>query len=180
VWREPIAFKYRGKTFHTMPPPSSGGIVLAMTANMLGKQDLAKAGWHSAQHIHWVVEVWRRAFAARNEVLGDPKFVKDMPIKKLVSQAEADRLAATITEKATPSAEVPALLGGTHTTHLSVVDAKGMAVSLTTTLNTSFGSGVMVQGILLNNEMDDFATKPGQPNAYGLVQGKVNQVEPGK
>ena len=163
-----------------MPPPSSGGIVLAMTANMLAKQDLAKAGWHSAQHIHWVVEVWRRAFAARNEVLGDPKFVKDMPIKKLISQAEGDRLAATITDKATPSSETPAILGGTHTTHLSVADAKGMAVSLTTTLNTSFGSGVMVQGILLNNEMDDFSTKPGQPNNYGLVQGKANQVEPGK
>ncbi len=180
IWREPVRFSYRGKTFMTMPPPSSGGVVLAMTANMLRGLDLAKLGWHSTEHVHWVVEVWRRAFAARNEVLGDPKFVKDMPIGKLVSQAEADRLVATITERATPSREVPALLGGMHTTNLCVVDAKGMAVALTTTLNTSFGSGVMVDGVLLNNEMDDFATKPGQPNVYGLVQGTANKIEPGK
>jgi len=180
VWRAPIKLTYRGKTLITMPPPSSGGVVLAMTANMLRNVELGKAGWHSTEHVHRVVEVWRRAFAARNEVLGDPKFVKDMPIAKLTSQAEADRLAATITERATPSKDVPALLGGTHTTSFCVVDAKGMAVALTTTLNTSFGSGVMAAGVLLNNEMDDFATKPGQPNVYGLVQGKANQIEPGK
>src|SRR5690606_2937527 len=116
----------------------------------------------------------------RNEVLGDPKFVKDMPIAKLISQEEADRLAATITERATPSKAVPQLLGGTHTTHLSVVDASGMAVALTTTLNTSFGSGVVVKGVLLNNEMDDFATTPGKPNVFGLVQGAANKIEPGK
>jgi gamma-glutamyltranspeptidase/glutathione hydrolase len=180
IWREPVRFSYRGKTFMTMPPPSSGGVVLAMTANMLRGVDLAKAGWHSTEHVHWVVEVWRRAFAARNEVLGDPKFVKNMPIDKLVSQKEADRLVATITERATPSKDVPARLGGTHTTNLSVVDAKGMAVALTTTLNTSFGSGVMVDGVLLKKEMDDFATKPGEPNVYGLVQGEANKIEPGK
>jgi gamma-glutamyltranspeptidase/glutathione hydrolase len=180
IWREPIRFTYRGKTFMTMPPPSSGGVVLAMTANMLRDFGVGKAGWHSTEHVHRIVEVWRRAFAARNEVLGDPSFVKDMPIARLLSQQEADRLAATITERATPSREVPALLGGTHTTNLCVVDANGMAVALTTTLNTSFGSGVMVQGILLNNEMDDFATRPGQPNVYGLVQGKANAIEPGK
>jgi len=181
IWRQPIKFAYRGKHLYTMPPPSSGGVVLAMTANMLRKQDLGKLGWHSAAHVHWVVEVWRRAFAARNEVLGDPKFVKDMPIARLLSEKEADRLVATIAaDRATPSSEVPALLEGTHTTNFCVVDAKGMAVALTTTLNTSFGSGAMVEGILLNNEMDDFATKPGQPNVYGLVQGKANQIEPGK
>jgi gamma-glutamyltranspeptidase / glutathione hydrolase len=180
LWREPLRFSYRGKKLATMPPPSSGGVVLAMTANMLRKIDLAAVGWHSTEHIHRVVEVWRRAFAARNEVLGDPKFVKDMPIAKLISEKEADRLAATITERATPSQDVPAILGGTHTTHFCVVDDKGMAVAITTTLNTSFGSGVMVGGILLNNEMDDFATKPGQPNVYGLVQGAANKIEPGK
>jgi len=180
VWREPLRFEYRGKKFMTMPPPSSGGVVLAMTANMLRAIDVGKLGWHSTKHVHQVVEVWRRAYAARNEVLGDPKFLKDMPVKKLTSQAEADRLAATITDRATPSKDVPALLGGTHTTHFSIVDSKGMAVALTTTLNTSFGSGVMVSGVLLNNEMDDFATKPGQPNVYGLVQGAANKIEPGK
>ncbi|HEY5922488.1 MAG TPA: gamma-glutamyltransferase, partial [Kofleriaceae bacterium] len=161
IWREPIRFKYRGKTVATMPPPSSGGVALAMTANMLRKVDLAKLGWHSDEHVHRVVEAWRRAFAVRNEVLGDPKFVKNMPIARLLSEKEADRLAATISDKATPSKDVPGLLGGTDTTNFCVVDSKGMAVALTTTLNTSFGSGVMVSGILLNNEMDDFATKPG-------------------
>ncbi|HEY5923981.1 MAG TPA: gamma-glutamyltransferase, partial [Kofleriaceae bacterium] len=104
----------------------------------------------------------------------------NMPIARLLSEKEADRLAATIGDKATPSKDVPGLLGGTDTTNFCVVDSKGMAVALTTTLNTSFGSGVMVSGILLNNEMDDFATKPGQPNVFGLVQGKANQIEPGK
>jgi gamma-glutamyltranspeptidase/glutathione hydrolase len=180
IWREPIRVTYRGKTLITMPPPSSGGVVLAMTANMLRAADVAKLGWHSTDHVHKLTEVWRRAFAARNEVLGDPKFVKDMPIAKLTSQAEADRLAATITDRATPSKDVPEILGGTHTTNLSVVDSKGMAVALTTTLNTPFGTGIMVKGVLLNNEMDDFATKPGQPNVFGLVQGQANKIEPGK
>lgn len=180
VWRTPIAVSYRGKKLYTMPPPSSGGIVLAMTANMLRGQDLAKLGWHSAAHVHWLVEIWRRAYAARNEVLGDPAYLKHMPVDKLVSQAEADRLVKTITERATPSKDVPALLEGTHTTHFSVVDAKGMAVALTTTLNTAFGSGFMINGIIMNNEMDDFATRPGQPNVFGLVQGKANKIEPGK
>jgi gamma-glutamyltranspeptidase / glutathione hydrolase len=180
LWREPIRFSYRGKKIATMPPPSSGGVVLAMTAGMLRNVDVGKLGWHSTEHVHRVVEVWRRAFAARNEVLGDPKFVKNMPIAKLVSDKEADRLAATITDRATPSQDVPAILGGTHTTHFCVVDKKGMAVAITTTLNTSFGSGVMVGGILLNNEMDDFASKPGEPNVYGLVQGAANKIEPGK
>lgn len=180
VWREPIAFTYRGKKIATMPPPSSGGIVLAMTANMLRGHDLAKLGWHSVDHVRWLVEVWRRAYAARNEVLGDPAYVKNMPVKKLLSQAEADRLVKTIGERATPSRDVPALLEGTQTTHLSVVDPKGMAVAMTTTLNTSFGSGVIISGILMNNEMDDFATRPGQPNVYGLVQGTANKIEPGK
>jgi gamma-glutamyltranspeptidase/glutathione hydrolase len=180
IWREPIRFSYRGKAFMTMPPPSSGGIVLAMTANMLRTPELGPLGWHSTEHVHRVVEVWRRAYAARNEVLGDPKFVKDMPVARLLSQKEADRLAATITDRATPSADVPGLLEGTQTTNLCVVDKKGMAVALTTTLNTSFGSGVMASGILLNNEMDDFTTRPGQPNVYGLVQGAANKIEPGK
>ncbi len=180
VWRTPISFTYRGKTFSTMPPPSSGGIVLAMTANMLKSQDLAKLGWHSTSHIHWLAEIWRRAYAARNEVLGDPAFVKNMPVARLTSQAEADRLVKTITDRATPSKDVPALIEGTNTTHFSVVDKKGMAVAITTTLNTSFGSGFMIEGILMNNEMDDFATRPGQPNVFGLVQGVANKVEPGK
>jgi gamma-glutamyltranspeptidase / glutathione hydrolase len=98
----------------------------------------------------------------------------------LLSQAEADRLAATIGERATPSRDIPALVEGTNTTHFGVVDGKGMAVALTTTLNTGFGSGEMIEGILMNNEMDDFAARPGQPNVFGLVQGTANKIEPGK
>jgi gamma-glutamyltranspeptidase/glutathione hydrolase len=180
LWRDPIKVKYRGKLLYTMPPPSSGGIVIAMTANMLRALDLAKMGWHSTPHIHYLTEVWRRAFAARNEVLGDPAFVKNIPVAKLTSQAEADRLFATITEGATPSKDVPALIEGKHTTNLSVVDGKGMAVALTTTLNTSWGSGVMIDGVIMNNEMDDFATQIGKPNVFGLVQGAANKIEPGK
>ena len=180
VWRDPLRFDYRGKHLLTMPPPSSGGIVIAMTANMLRNTDLGKLGWHSTEHVHLLVEVWRRAFAARNEILGDPAFVKDMPIAKLVSQAYADKLVATIGPKATPSKDVPALIEGTHTTNLCVVDGSGMAVAMTTTLNTSFGNATMVGGFLLNNEMDDFTAKPGSPNIFGLVQGAANKIEPGK
>jgi gamma-glutamyltranspeptidase/glutathione hydrolase len=130
--------------------------------------------------VHWLVEVWRRAYAARNEILGDPAYVKAMPIAKLTSQAYADELVKSITDKATPSKTIPGLLEGTHTTNLSVVDKTGMAVALTTTLNTSFGNAIQVSGFLLNNEMDDFTAKPGAPNVYGLVQGAANKIEPGK
>jgi gamma-glutamyltranspeptidase / glutathione hydrolase len=178
--RVPISFTYRNKKIWTMPPPSSGGMVLALTANMLRNQDLSKLGWHSVDHVRWLVEVWRRGYAARNMAFGDPAFVKNMPIKKLTSQAEADRLVKTVGDKATPSQDVPKIIEGTDTTNLVVVDGKGMAVAITTTINTRFGSGMMVDGILMNNEMDDFATRPGQPNTFGLVQGAANKVEPGK
>jgi gamma-glutamyltranspeptidase / glutathione hydrolase len=180
VWREPLRFSYRGYSIVSMPPPSSGGIALAMTAGLLGRLELAKLTWYGAEHVHWLVEVWRRAFAARNELLGDPSFVKDMPIARLLSKDYLDRQFATITDKATPSRNVTALLEGNHTTNLCAVDGSGMAVALTTTLNTSFGSGVSVLGILLNNEMDDFTAKPGSPNTFGLVQGTANKIEPGK
>jgi gamma-glutamyltranspeptidase/glutathione hydrolase len=163
-----------------MPPPSSGGLALAMTAGLLGRLDVGKLPWYGAEHVHWLVEVWRRAFAARNELLGDPGFVKDMPIARLLSKSHLDKQFATITSKATPSREVTALLEGNHTTNLCAVDGNGMAVALTTTLNTSFGSGVSVLGFLLNNEMDDFTAKPGSPNTFGLVQGTANKIEPGK
>jgi len=180
VWRDPLRFSYRGYTVASMPPPSSGGIVLAMTAGMLGKLDLGKLPWYGAEHVHWLTEVWRRAFAARNELLGDPAYVKDMPVGKLVSKPYTDKLFATITDKATPSSEVAAVLEGDHTTNLCTVDARGMAVALTYTLNTGFGNGITVAGFLLNNEMDDFSAKPGSPNVFGLVQGAANKTEPGK
>ena len=180
IWRDPLRFSYRGYSLASMPPPSSGGIVLAMTAGMLGKLEVGKLPWYGAEHVHWLVEVWRRAFAARNELLGDPAFVKDMPIARLTSRAYLDKLFATITDKATPSRQVTALIEGDHTTNLCTVDASGMAVAMTTTLNTSFGNGVTVAGFFLNNEMDDFASKPGTANVFGLVQGASNKIEPGK
>ncbi|MFT3696951.1 MAG: gamma-glutamyltransferase [Kofleriaceae bacterium] len=179
VWRDPIHTEYRGKQLYTMPPPSSGGVVVALVANMLRGKDLGKMPWHGFDHVHNVVEVWRRGYAARNEVLGDPKYVK-MPTQKLLSQDYADELAKTITDKATPSKDVPGLIDGKHTTNLVTVDGAGMAVAMTTTLNTSFGNAVMVNGFLLNNEMDDFTSKPGSPNVFGLVQGVANKIEPGK
>ncbi|MEJ7599730.1 MAG: gamma-glutamyltransferase [Kofleriaceae bacterium] len=182
VWRDPLRFAYRGHSIVSMPPPSSGGIVLAMTAGMLRDTDVSKLAWHGTDHVHWLAEVWKRAFAARNELLGDPAFVKSMPVDKLISQPYLASLVKTIGTRATPSKDVASLLEGDHTTHLSVVDSKGMAVAMTTTLNTTFGSGVTVAGagFLLNNEMDDFTAKPGSPNTFGLVQGVANKIEPGK
>jgi gamma-glutamyltranspeptidase/glutathione hydrolase len=182
VWREPLRFSYRGRSVVSMPPPSSGGIVMAMTAGMLRGFDLSKITWHGTEHVHRLSEVWRRAFSVRNEMLGDPEFVKNMPVAKLMSRDFLDKLATTIVDKATPSKKVPELIQGIHTTNLVTVDSTGMAVALTTTLNGGFGSGVTIAGggFLMNNEMDDFSAKPGAPNMFGLVQGAANKIEPGK
>jgi gamma-glutamyltranspeptidase/glutathione hydrolase len=183
VWREPLRFGYRGHTIASMPLPSSGAIVMAMAAGMMRKTELAKLQWHGVEHVHLFAESFRRAFAARNELLGDPAFGKTVPVARLLAESNLDRLAATIDpDRATPSQAVPPLLEGDHTTNLCVVDARGMAVALTTTINTAFGSGVTVAGggFLMNNEMDDFSVKPGAPNTFGLVQGAVNKIEPGK
>jgi gamma-glutamyltranspeptidase/glutathione hydrolase len=183
IWRDPLRFSYRGHAIASMPLPSSGGIVMAMTAGMLRKTELEALPWHGAEHVHALAEVWRRAFTVRNELLGDPAFGKAPPLGTLLSEAYLDKLAATISpDRATPSKDVAPLLEGNHTTNLCVVDGRGMAVALTTTLNTAFGSGVTVAGagFLLNNEMDDFSAKPGEPNTFGLVQGVRNKIEPGK
>jgi gamma-glutamyltranspeptidase/glutathione hydrolase len=182
VWRTPLEVAYRGYHLATMPPPSSSGIVVAIAAGVLGHVELGKLPWHGVAHVHWLAEVWRRAYAARNELLGDPAYVKD-PLGRLTSAAYLDALAKTIDpDHATPSKDTPAILGGLQTTNLATVDAMGMAVALTTTINTTLGSGVTVTGagFLLNNEMDDFTVKPGSPNTYGLVQGVANKIEPGK
>ncbi len=182
IWREPLRFSYRGNSIISMPPPSSGGVVLALTAGVFGQADIATMPWHSATHIHRLIETWRRAYAVRNEVLGDPAYVKDMPLAKLLSKEFHAELAAQIGDQATPSKDIKSLAEGTHTTHLNVVDAAGMAVALTTTLNAGWGSGITVRGagFLLNNEMDDFTAKPGSPNMFGLVQLEANKIEPGK
>jgi gamma-glutamyltranspeptidase/glutathione hydrolase len=182
VWRTPIVCSYRGQTIVTMPPPSSGGITLALIGNILNGYDLRRDGWHTPLSLHLVAESMRRAFADRNQLLGDPDVVA-IPQDSLLSLAYASHLRASIDPaRATPSRLVHPFDEGTHTTHLSVVDDRGNAVALTTTINFLYGSAVTVDGagFLLNDEMDDFATKPGTPNGFGLVQGEVNAVAPGK
>ena len=185
-WREPIETTYRDHTLYSMPPSSSGGVTLAETANMLERHDLAAFGWHSPASIHLMAEAWRRAFADRNAYLADPAFV-EMSLARLLSRTYADERGADVEpNRATPSAAVGPGLGpagtGGETTHLSIVDGRGNAVALTTTINSWYGSKVTVTGagFLLNNEMDDFAARPGTPNQFGLVQGENNAVEGGK
>ena len=185
-WRDPVTFTYRGHEIISMPPPSSGGVTLAMIAQQLEPYDLAHLGWHSARAIHVQAEAMRRAFAVRNDVLGDPDFVK-VDVRRISSKAFARQLQSSIAlDHATPSSDVSGQSGiahdGPHTTHFSVVDANGNVVALTTTINSAFGSAVTVTGggFLLNNEMDDFAAKPGSPNQFGLVQGEANAIAPGK
>ncbi|HEX7119175.1 MAG TPA: gamma-glutamyltransferase [Longimicrobiales bacterium] len=188
VWREPVEFDYRGHHIISMPPPSSGGLTLALIANILEGYDLRALGWNSPEALHLTAEAMRRAFANRNHFLGDPDFVR-IPRERFLSEDFAASLRAGIDrDRATPSAEVTpgttTAIGaeGDHTTHFSVVDARGNAVALTTTINSLYGSAVTVAGagFVLNNEMDDFAAKPGEPNQFGLVQGEANAIEPGK
>jgi gamma-glutamyltranspeptidase/glutathione hydrolase len=184
-WREPIVFQYRGHTLISMPPPSSGGMTLALIANILEGYDLAALGWNSAQALHVTAEGMRRAFADRNHFLGDPDFVS-IPRDQLLSLSYAADRRRSIGATASPSAEVgPGLevrREGTHTTHFSVVDRDGNVVAFTTTINSLYGSAVTVTGggFLLNNTMDDFTAKPGAPNMFGLVQGEANAIRPGK
>jgi gamma-glutamyltranspeptidase/glutathione hydrolase len=185
-WREPLAFPYRGKRVIGMPPPSSGGVALALIAGQLASTDLGRLGFRTPSAIHREVEAFRRAFAVRNSVLGDPDFV-DVPLAHLLEPDFATELARSIDpDHATPSERVAPGVGadveGRHTTHFSIADAHGNVAALTTTLNDSFGSAVTVAGggFLLNNEMDDFAAKPGAPNLFGLVQGEANAIAPGK
>lgn len=185
VWRAPVSFEYRGHTVHSMPPPSSGGPTMALMAHMLESRDLAALGWHSTAMIHLLAEVWRRAYSDRNELLADPDYV-EIPLDEMLSRSYAVERSRDISlSEATPSASVgPGILisEGSETTHFSVVDEAGNAVAGTTTLNSLYGSKVTVTGagFLLNNEMDDFAARPGFPNQFGLVQGERNAIEPGK
>lgn len=185
-WRKPIEFTYRGHKVVSMPPPSSGGVTLAMICHILEGYDLKAFGLQSPEALHYEFEAMRRSFAARNAKLGDPDFVK-MPLDQLLSEGWAKEQRTTILpDRATPSSEIaaagPASASGPHTTHFSVVDAHGDAVAMTTTLNWWYGSGVTVKGggFVLNNEMDDFAAVPGTANGYGLVQGEANAIMPRK
>jgi gamma-glutamyltranspeptidase/glutathione hydrolase len=186
-WRDPVSFTYRGHTVISMPPPSSGGATLGEMLKILEGYDLRSLGYHSAGHVHLFAEAAKRAYADRNTYLADPDFVPQ-PVARMVSDEYAAERRRTIRpERATPSADVDPALGpapveGTHTTHFSVVDRAHNAVAVTTTLNSLYGNLVTVAGagFLLNNEMDDFAAKPGTPNQFGLVQGEANAIQPGK
>ena len=185
-WRDPVVFKYRDHTVISMPPASSGGLTLALIASILEGYDLRALGWHSPQALHLTAEAMRRAFADRNHYLGDPDFV-DIPRPQFLSKTYAEQQRASINPaRATPSSSVQAgaiaPAESDHTTHFSVVDGSGNAVALTTTINDLYGSGVTVTGagFLLNDEMDDFTSKPGTPNMYGLVQGEANAIAPEK
>jgi gamma-glutamyltranspeptidase/glutathione hydrolase len=185
-WRTPVEFEYRGHRVVGMPPPSSGGVTMALAAHMLSRWNLGAFGWHSATHVHLVAEAMRRAFAARNAMLGDPDFVPN-PVSTLLSPDWAQAQSASIhLDRATPTSELVArgraAPDGPHTTHMAVVDESGTAVAMTTTINNWYGSGVTVPGLgfLLNDEMDDFAAVPGAANMFGLVQGEANAIAGGK
>ena len=180
--RAPIACAHRGNRVLTAPPPSSGGVVICEVLGILG--DGTSAGFRSAADAHEELEAERRAFADRSTALGDPDFVP-APVAKLLAPAYLARERAAIApDRATPSATIHgyALGEGTNTTNFSVVDAQGNAVDVTYTLNSTFGSGFVAgdTGVLLNDEMDDFASAPGVPNQFGLVQGAANAIAPGK
>ncbi len=180
LWRDPITIRYRGHTIYSMPPASSGGITMGEILNIMeGYDPLPPFG--STMLVHLEAEAMRRAFTDRNTYLGDPAFVQN-PVERLLSKDYAADLRKGIGDHATPTPSFQSAHTGASTTHYSVVDADGVAVSCTTTLNNSYGSAVTVAGagFLLNDEMDDFATAPGKPNMYGLVQGEVNAIAPGK
>jgi gamma-glutamyltranspeptidase / glutathione hydrolase len=184
--RVPLRGNYRGYQIVSMPPPSSGGAVLIEMLNILEGYDLKKMDWASADRYHLMTEAMRRAFADRAEYMGDTDFVK-VPIAGLIDKKYASQLRSTINiERASSSEQVKAgkPLGyeSDETTHFTVVDAEGNAVANTYTLNNSYGSAVVAKGtgLLMNDEMDDFAAKPGTPNLYGLIQGERNAVAPHK
>ncbi len=195
--REPLTGSYRGYTILTAPPPSSGGIVLLEILNILSGYNLPTLGAdRTPKQVHFITEAFRRAFMDRTDYLGDPDFVS-MPIQQMASPAYAAAWRKTIDDiRATPSKDLVRPAGflpppptasatpheSTQTTHFSVVDSEGNAVSSTYTLNFGFGSGVTVAGLgfLLNDEMDDFTSKPGAPNGFGLIQSSNNAIAPGK
>ncbi len=183
---EAVRGSYRGYDILSMPPPSSGGALLVQLLNILEGYDLGKAGPNAPETLHLMVEAMKRAYADRAEFFGDPAFV-DVPLDRLIAKEYAARLRKTIDPaKATPSSQIRAGLTptkeGDNTTHYSVIDRHGNAVAATVTLNLNFGLGLVADGtgVLLNNELDDFALAPGVPNAFGLIGGAANAPGPGK
>lgn len=186
VWRTPVSGLYKGYKIISMPPPSSGGIALISLFQSVEDYPLNKWGFQSEKSIQTIVEAERRVYADRAEHLGDPDFVKVPQAQLLNKTYNVNRMKDFSFDKATPSSSIKAgeIIGkeSMETTHYVIVDKDGNAASVTTTLNGSYGSLVVVNdaGFLLNNEMDDFSVKPGTPNMYGLVGGKANAIEPSK
>jgi gamma-glutamyltranspeptidase / glutathione hydrolase len=193
AWRDPVQFGYRGYNVVSMPPTSSGGPTIGAILKILEGYDLAGYGFHSPEHVHLFTEATRRGYVDRNAYLADPDFVPQ-PLPEMYSASyAAERRADIRMDRATPSDDVSPGLGdppgevysrseSESTTHYSIVDRRGNAVGVTTTINSLYGNRVVVDGagFFLNNEMDDFTAKPGVPNQFGLVQGEANIIEPGK
>lgn len=182
---EPVSCDYRGYTVVSSPPPSSGGTIICEILNIVEAYPMEYFGFNSAQGVHYLVEAMRHAFVDRNTYLGDPEFI-DNPVDRLASKEYASEIREQIVSgRATPSLDV--MPGtppheGTNTNHYSIIDSDGNAAAVTYTLNTSYGTKLIAgdTGFLLNNELDDFTSKVGVPNVYGLIQGEANAVGPGK
>lgn len=186
IWRDPIVGNYKNYKIISMPPPSSGGVAVLALLQSVEKYPLAKWGYQSDSTVRAMVEAERRIYADRAKHLGDPDFYR-VPVANLTdAQFNQERMSKVNLAKATPSDSISAAVfpgyESEETTHYSIVDKDGNAVSITTTINGSYGNCVWVEGagFLLNNEMDDFSVKPGVPNMYGLLGGKANAIEPGK
>lgn len=186
IERNPVEGSYRGYKIVAMGPSSSGGIALIEMLNILENYNFSKSGINSAEYIHKLVEAMKFAYADRSKYLGDPDFY-NVPIQMLTSKKYAKGLFERINKKPIPANKI--LVGvnkfaneSNETTHYSIYDSEGNAVSVTTTINSWFGSGIIVDGagFLLNNEMDDFSVKPGVPNQFGLIGSKANSIQPGK
>ena len=186
IWRKPLSFRYKNLTIHSMVLPSSGGICLAQMLSMIEPYDIAQYSPNSTKAIQLMVESERRSFADRSKFLGDPDF-NEIPVDILLSKDYLKkRMSSFNFNSATPSKDLnPGTISwkeSDQTTHYSIIDINGNAVSVTTTLNGNYGSKLFVEegGFFLNNEMDDFSIKPGEPNMYGLVGGVVNKIAPNK
>lgn len=186
VWREPVRFEYKDYDIISMSFPSSGGVILGQMMKAIEKFDLSKIKHNSPKYVQLLTEIERRAFADRSDLMGDPDFM-NLPVYEFMNESYVeDRMKNFSWDKATPSSEVKAgkiiFNESYETTHFSIIDKDGNAVSVTTTLNNSFGSKVFVEnsGFFLNNEMDDFSSKPGYPNFFGVIGSEANSIQPNK
>ena len=186
VWRDPVRFKYKGYDIISMSFPSSGGVILGQMMKAIENFDLSKIKHNSPEYVQLLTEIERRAFADRSDLMGDPDFMK-LPVYEFMDKEYVEsRMKNFSWDQATPSSEIkPGEIifnESYETTHFSIIDKEGNAVSVTTTLNNSFGSKVYVEnsGFFLNNEMDDFSSKPGYPNFFGVIGSEANSIQPKK